>query len=53
MLWVLRGYQVFISPGLPGRCKYYPSCSQYAIDAVKEYGVLRGFVLGFVAPSSV
>lgn len=45
LVWVLRGYQVFISPGLPGRCKYYPSCSQYAIDALKEYGVLRGFVL--------
>jgi len=45
LVWVVRGYQMFISPGLPGRCKYYPSCSQYAIDAVKEYGVLRGFVL--------
>ena len=45
LVWFLRGYQVFISPGLPGRCKYYPSCSQYAIDAVTEYGVLRGFVL--------
>jgi putative membrane protein insertion efficiency factor len=44
-VWVVRGYQVFISPGLPGRCKYYPSCSQYAIDALTEYGVLRGFVL--------
>ena len=45
LVWVVRGYQMFISPGLPGRCKYYPSCSQYAIDALKEYGVLRGFVL--------
>ena len=45
LVWVVRGYQIFISPGLPGRCKYYPSCSQYAIDALKEYGVLRGFVL--------
>lgn len=45
LVWVLRGYQTFISPGLPGRCKYYPSCSQYAIDAFMEYGVLRGLVL--------
>jgi uncharacterized protein len=44
-VWSIRGYQEFISPGLPGRCKYHPSCSQYAIDAVTEYGVLRGFVL--------
>jgi putative membrane protein insertion efficiency factor len=45
LVWCVRGYQVFISPGLPGRCRYYPSCSQYAIDALREYGVLRGFVL--------
>jgi uncharacterized protein len=45
LVGLIRGYQVLISPGLPGRCKYYPSCSQYAIDALKEYGVLRGFVL--------
>jgi len=34
-----------ISPGLPRRCKYEPSCSRYAIDAIREYGVLRGIVL--------
>jgi uncharacterized protein len=34
-----------ISPGLPRRCKYEPSCSRYAIDAIREYGVLRGVVL--------
>ena len=43
---VIRFYQVVISPGMPGRCKYYPSCSQYALDAVREYGATRGFVLG-------
>jgi uncharacterized protein len=41
----IRAYQVFISPGLPGRCKYYPSCSQYGLEAVTEYGVVRGLVL--------
>jgi putative membrane protein insertion efficiency factor len=41
----IRFYQVIISPGLAGRCKYYPSCSQYALDAVREYGAARGFVL--------
>jgi hypothetical protein len=42
---LIRAYQLILSPGLPGRCKYYPSCSQYALDAVKEYGALRGVVL--------
>jgi uncharacterized protein len=44
-LGLIRFYQVVISPGLPGRCKYYPSCSQYALDAVREYGAARGLVL--------
>jgi putative membrane protein insertion efficiency factor len=38
-------YQRFISPGLPRRCKYEPTCSRYAIRAVNEYGILRGLVL--------
>jgi putative membrane protein insertion efficiency factor len=42
----IRGYQMVISPGLPGRCKFYPSCSQYTLEAVKEYGAVRGTVLG-------
>jgi uncharacterized protein len=41
----IRLYQRAISPALPSRCKYYPSCSQYAVGAVKRYGVLRGVVL--------
>jgi putative membrane protein insertion efficiency factor len=45
-LGVIRLYQVAISPGIPSRCKYYPSCSQYALDAVREYGAFRGFILG-------
>lgn len=38
-------YQRVISPGLPRRCKYEPTCSAYAIQAVREYGILRGLVL--------
>ena len=38
-------YRRFISPALPRRCKYEPTCSRYAVDAVREYGVLRGLVL--------
>ncbi len=41
----IRAYQRFISPAMPRRCKYYPTCSAYAIDAVREFGVLRGLVL--------
>jgi len=45
LLAPLRAYQRFISPALPRRCKYHPTCSAYAIDAVREFGVLRGVVL--------
>jgi putative membrane protein insertion efficiency factor len=38
-------YQRVISPALPRRCKYEPTCSRYAIRAVGEYGILRGLVL--------
>ena len=41
----IRLYQRAISPALPSRCKYHPSCSQYAVEAVRRYGVLRGVVL--------
>ena len=41
----LRFYQRAISPGLPARCKYYPSCSHYAVEAVRRYGILKGVVL--------
>jgi hypothetical protein len=38
-------YQRLISPGLPRRCKYEPTCSRYAQQAIGEYGILRGLVL--------
>ena len=41
----IRLYQRAISPALPARCKYHPSCSAYAVEAVRRYGVLRGVVL--------
>ena len=40
-----RLYQRFISPGLPRRCRYHPTCSEYAVRAVGSFGVLRGSVL--------
>jgi putative membrane protein insertion efficiency factor len=42
---LIRGYQVGISPLLPASCRYYPSCSAYAIEAFERYGVFRGFYL--------
>ena len=43
LLWgLIRGYQLFISPVLPGSCRYTPFCSAYAIEAVTRHGALRG-----------
>jgi len=41
----LRFYQRFISPALPRRCRYHPTCSAYAVQAVERHGVLRGVIL--------
>ncbi len=38
-------YRHVLSPLLPRRCKYEPTCSRYAVEAVREYGILRGLVL--------
>ncbi|WP_273652935.1 membrane protein insertion efficiency factor YidD [Cellulomonas fimi] len=42
VLLLLRGYQRFISPMTPPTCRFYPSCSQYAVIAVTRHGLLRG-----------
>lgn len=41
----IAAYQRLISPALPRRCKYEPTCSRYAVQAVRKYGILRGLVL--------
>jgi putative membrane protein insertion efficiency factor len=41
----IRFYQRVISPALPRRCKYHPTCSAYAVQAIERYGILRGAVL--------
>jgi len=41
----IRLYQRLISPALPRRCKYEPTCSAYAVEAIQTHGVLRGLVL--------
>ncbi len=39
---LVRGYQVSLGPLLPAACRYYPSCSAYAIEALERHGALRG-----------
>ena len=41
----IRAYQRVLSPFLGQRCRYYPSCSTYAVQAVRRFGILRGLVL--------
>ena len=42
MLALIRFYQREISPLYPPRCRYIPTCSQYALEAVEKYGALKG-----------
>jgi putative membrane protein insertion efficiency factor len=41
-LWSLRAYKVLLSPLFAGSCRFVPSCSEYAADAVRQHGVARG-----------
>lgn len=43
---LIRGYQLLISPILPSSCRFHPSCSQYTLEAVNKYGVVRGGWMG-------
>jgi len=42
LIGVVRFYQLFISPIIGPRCRFYPTCSHYTIDAIKQHGVLKG-----------
>ncbi|MDS4031479.1 MAG: membrane protein insertion efficiency factor YidD [Candidatus Contendobacter sp.] len=42
LIALIRGYQWFISPLLGNHCRFYPSCSQYAREAIERHGALRG-----------
>ena len=42
ILALIRFYQYAISPLIPPRCRYTPTCSQYAVEAVKKYGAFKG-----------
>jgi len=45
-IFLLRLYQRLISPVLPPACRFYPTCSEYAIEAIRKKGVVRGCWLG-------
>ncbi|MBN8701718.1 MAG: membrane protein insertion efficiency factor YidD [Bacteroidetes bacterium] len=46
-VYLIKGYQVFISPLLMPSCKYTPSCSHYGIQAIKKHGPFKGGYLTF------
>jgi uncharacterized protein len=45
LLFCLKGYRLLFSPLLGENCRFYPSCSQYASEAIEQYGVWRGIGL--------
>lgn len=45
IIGIIRGYQRYISPQLGACCRFVPSCSQYAIEAVEKHGVPKGLLM--------
>lgn len=45
--WLLRLYKQLISPWLPASCRFVPTCSEYAAEAVARHGLVRGTAMGF------
>ena len=45
-VWLIRIYKRFLSPMLPPSCRFSPSCSQYTLEALEKYGLLKGTALG-------
>lgn len=41
-LWLIRGYQKFISPMLPPSCRFHPTCSEYGYEAIQKHGLVKG-----------
>ncbi|MEM7580406.1 MAG: membrane protein insertion efficiency factor YidD [Mastigocoleus sp.] len=45
-IWLIKGYKIFISPLLPPSCRFQPTCSEYAMEAIERFGIFRGTWLG-------
>lgn len=45
IIWIVKGYQIFISPFFPPSCRFYPTCSEYSIQAFKIYSFPKAFFL--------
>ena len=45
LIWLVRAYQLLISPLIPPSCRYYPSCSAYAVTALERFGPVKGTYL--------
>ncbi len=43
---LIRAYQILVSPVLPRSCRFHPTCSEYALTAIRMHGPLRGILLG-------
>ena len=46
-IFLIKLYQYIVSPIFANRCRYFPTCSQYYIEALKTYGLIKGTYLGF------
>ena len=46
LIWLIRWYQTCISPRTLPKCKYYPTCSNYMLQAIERFGAFKGFLLG-------
>ena len=45
LVWLLRAYQLLLSPMLGQNCRFYPTCSNYSIEAIRTHGAARGSLL--------
>lgn len=45
-LFLIRGYKTLLSPLLGHHCRFHPTCSTYAYEAIQKYGLLKGILLG-------
>ena len=46
LIWVVRIYQIVISPMIGPHCRFQPTCSNYTIEAIESYGLIKGLILG-------